>query len=77
MPNPSLKNSPKSDHRTPAERELEYIEAKLRNVQLSLEILTGLCATLPDPDFSQGEAEAEEEDDGDFFRSDQLAKEIH
>jgi hypothetical protein len=28
---------------------LELIEAKLRTVQLAVEILTGVCATLPEP----------------------------
>ncbi|KAJ7604904.1 armadillo-type protein [Mycena rosella] len=46
----SLKNTPKSDHKSPAEIELERLEARLRTVQLALEILTGACATLPDPD---------------------------
>ncbi|KIJ21986.1 hypothetical protein PAXINDRAFT_124380 [Paxillus involutus ATCC 200175] len=45
----SLKNTPKSDHRSPAELELERLENRLRTVQLALEILTGTCATLPDP----------------------------
>ncbi|CCL98163.1 uncharacterized protein FIBRA_00157 [Fibroporia radiculosa] len=45
----SLKHAPKSDHRTPSEVELQRLETKLRTVQLALEILTGLCASLPDP----------------------------
>ncbi|KIK99485.1 hypothetical protein PAXRUDRAFT_787973 [Paxillus rubicundulus Ve08.2h10] len=45
----SLKNTPKSDHRSPAELELERLENRLRTVQLTLEILTGTWATLPDP----------------------------
>ena len=61
----SLKHAPKSDHKSPKERELEKIEAKLRNVQLSLEILTGVCATLPDPEPEQnGEADTDAPDDG-------------
>jgi hypothetical protein len=39
---------PVSDHKTTAELELEQLEGRLRTVQLSLEILTGACATLPD-----------------------------
>ncbi|EIN13869.1 ARM repeat-containing protein [Punctularia strigosozonata HHB-11173 SS5] len=45
----SLKNAPKSDHRTAEETELARTENQLRTVQLALEILTGVCATLPDP----------------------------
>lgn len=44
----SLKNGPKTDHRSPAEIELERLERKLRAVQLAVEILTGVSATLPD-----------------------------
>lgn len=56
---------PRSDHRTPSERELERIEARLRNVQLSLEILTGLSATLPDPELQNEEDEQVDGDDED------------
>lgn len=42
------------------EKELERIEAKLRNVQLSLEILTSVCATLPDPEPSAEEEIADD-----------------
>ncbi|KAF9245889.1 ARM repeat-containing protein [Melanogaster broomeanus] len=49
MENLSLKNTPKSDHRSPTELDLERLENRLRTVQLALEILTGACATLPDP----------------------------
>lgn len=65
---PSLKHTPKSDHRTSSERELDRIEAQLRNVQLSLEILTHVCAALPDPEPElessagiEGDAELDEE----------------
>ncbi|EKM61546.1 uncharacterized protein PHACADRAFT_135300 [Phanerochaete carnosa HHB-10118-sp] len=51
----SLKGAPKSDHKSPAELELELLERRLRTVQLAVEILTGVSATLPDP-----EPEAEE-----------------
>ncbi|PPQ64078.1 hypothetical protein CVT24_008891 [Panaeolus cyanescens] len=44
----SLKHGPQSDHKSDIERDLEGLEAKLRTVQLALEILTGACATLPD-----------------------------
>lgn len=63
----SLKHTPKSDHKTPSELELERLEHKLRTVQLALEILTGVCATLPDPDLdvqdADGAAADEEGDD--------------
>ncbi|CUA76366.1 HEAT repeat-containing protein 3 [Mus musculus] [Rhizoctonia solani] len=41
---------PKSDDKSPAEMVLERIERRLRVLQLSLEILTGVCAQLPDPE---------------------------
>ncbi|KAF8625190.1 hypothetical protein AX15_005495 [Amanita polypyramis BW_CC] len=56
----SLKNAPGSDHKSPTELELEKLEGKLRTVQLALEVLTGSCATLPDPEPSR----PDEEDDG-------------
>ncbi|KAL5536078.1 hypothetical protein ACEPAF_4183 [Sanghuangporus sanghuang] len=62
---PSLKKTPKLDHRTPEERELERIEARLRNVLLSLEVLTGVCATLPDPEPELDSGEGGEELDAD------------
>ena len=63
---PSLKNALKTDHKSPKERALERIEARLRNVQLALEILTGVCATLPDPEpAAPGEDDTEEENDED------------
>ncbi|KIM88980.1 hypothetical protein PILCRDRAFT_813980 [Piloderma croceum F 1598] len=46
----SLDHTPKSDHKTASELELERLESKLRTVQLALQILTGVCATLPDPE---------------------------
>ncbi|KDR85674.1 hypothetical protein GALMADRAFT_234679 [Galerina marginata CBS 339.88] len=50
MENLSLNHTPKSDHKSSIEVELELLESQLRTVQLSLEILTGTCATLPDPE---------------------------
>ncbi|KLO07006.1 ARM repeat-containing protein [Schizopora paradoxa] len=70
----SIKNAPKSDHRTPAEIELDFIETKLRNIQLSLEILTGVCATLPDPDFAKDASDDtndDEEEDDDAMDADE------
>lgn len=45
---PSLQHVPRSDHKLPAEQELGCIEETLRLVNLTLEILTGICAKLPD-----------------------------
>ncbi|KAL0068606.1 hypothetical protein AAF712_004322 [Marasmius tenuissimus] len=62
----SLKHAPKSDHKSSHEVELEQLEGKLRSIQLALEILTGVCATLPDPSVDVPVQEEEEEDgDGD------------
>ena len=63
----SIKNTPKSDHKSPIEIELELLESKLRTVQLALEILTGTCATLPDPEPdlpANAEDNNEEEEEG-------------
>ena len=63
-----MKHAPKSDHKTDSERELEQIETRLRTVQLALEILTGICATLPDPEVfvgsSDGDAEVQADNEG-------------
>lgn len=72
----SLKHTPKSDHKSPAEIELEKIETRLRTVQLSLEILTGVCATLPDPEYELVGEEIEEDGDleeGTFSHSQDIA----
>ncbi|KAG2159597.1 ARM repeat-containing protein [Suillus bovinus] len=63
----SLKSAPKSDHRSDTEVELDRLENKLRTVQLALEILTGVCATLPDPisEVQEGEPDAQEDEDDD------------
>ncbi|KAI0800600.1 ARM repeat-containing protein [Fomes fomentarius] len=59
----SLKHTPKSDHKSVSEIELERLETRLRTVQLALEILTGMCATLPDPEiFSEDEDDEAMED---------------
>lgn len=65
LENLSLKHVPKSDHKSQMEVELEVLEAKLRTVQLALEILTGTCATLPDsePDLPAGQEDEEDNDD--------------
>lgn len=65
----SLKHTPNSDHKSPIELELERFENRLRTVQLGLEILTSVCATLPDSEIPAeddgGEEEEEDEMDGD------------
>jgi hypothetical protein len=61
---------PTSDHKTAIEVELERLESKLRMVQLALEILTGVCAALPDPpglDATTGEGGADSEDHGRYL----------
>lgn len=60
---PAAKGAPK-DHKTPAELALDALEAKLRATHLALEILIGVCATLPDPS-PQGAAEETAENDED------------
>ncbi|KAF8506519.1 ARM repeat-containing protein [Russula emetica] len=55
----ALQHGPKSDHKSETEVKLERIESKLRAVQLALEILTGVCATLPDPNLEPGEDDEE------------------
>ncbi|CDO73410.1 hypothetical protein BN946_scf185013.g44 [Trametes cinnabarina] len=60
LENLSLKGTPKSDHKTPSELELERLETRLRTVQLALEILTGMCATLPDPEIFSGASGADD-----------------
>jgi hypothetical protein len=57
-----LKNTPQSDHKSQIELELEKLEGRLRAVQLALEILTGVCATLPDPGSSESGEGDEDED---------------
>ncbi|KAF5385007.1 hypothetical protein D9615_001213 [Tricholomella constricta] len=66
--NLSLEHAPKSDHKSQAELELERLEATLRTVQLALEILTGACATLPDP---ESDTEKGVENDGDHDGEDE------
>ncbi|CAE6529682.1 unnamed protein product [Rhizoctonia solani] len=64
-PNNSLKFAklPKSDHKSPAELVLERIERRLRALQLSLEVLMGVCAQLPDPEPVTEEMVDEDEDE--------------
>ena len=57
-----MKNTPQSDHKSQTELELATLEGKLRTVQLALEVLTGACATLPDPELGGPDEEEEEND---------------
>lgn len=60
----SLKHAPKNDHKSPAEIELERLERRLRTVQLAVEILTGVSATLPDLELEpDGEEDAHDDID--------------
>lgn len=52
----------KTDHRTPAEVELDSIERKLNTVVIGLEVLTGICAGIQDAD-TPDEAGVDAEDD--------------
>ena len=61
MENMSIK-TPDSDHKSSVELQLDVLESKLRTVQLGLEILTGVCATLPDPE--PGLAGDQEDEEG-------------
>lgn len=62
--NLSLKNTPKSDSKSPIELDLERIENRLRTIQLGLEILTSVYATLPDSEIPpEDDSEEEEERD--------------
>jgi hypothetical protein len=57
------KHHPKSDNKSETELGLERVETKLRAVQLALEILTGVCATIPDPDPEIGADDEEIEEE--------------
>ncbi|EUC56681.1 ARM-like repeat protein, putative, partial [Rhizoctonia solani AG-3 Rhs1AP] len=64
---------PKSDDKSPAELVLERIERRLRVLQLSLEILTGVCAQLPDPEPITEEIVDDDEDmDGEGELEDEI-----
>ncbi|KAJ1302756.1 hypothetical protein OPQ81_003065 [Rhizoctonia solani] len=62
---------PKSDDKSPGELVLERIERRLRALQLSLEILTGVCAQLPDPE-PLTEDMADEDEDEDMDEEEEL-----
>ncbi|KDQ15679.1 hypothetical protein BOTBODRAFT_108287 [Botryobasidium botryosum FD-172 SS1] len=59
---PGLNQTPKSDHKSAAEQELERIEMRLRTIQLALEILTTVCARLPDPTEPEKGSDSEMDD---------------
>ncbi|KDN49105.1 hypothetical protein RSAG8_02458, partial [Rhizoctonia solani AG-8 WAC10335] len=63
---------PKSDDKTPAELVLERIERRLRVLQLSLEILTGVCAQLPDPEPVTEEIDDDEDMDAEGEFEDEI-----
>ncbi|KAG9041973.1 hypothetical protein FS837_011509 [Tulasnella sp. UAMH 9824] len=56
---------PKSDHQSETELELESIESQLRTLILGLEVLTGVCANLPDPEPEVVEEVDMDEEDND------------
>lgn len=56
----SQQNIPTPDHKSPTDVQLGELENNLRTVQLALEILTGACATLPDPGPDPAPEESEE-----------------
>ncbi|EIW86944.1 ARM repeat-containing protein [Coniophora puteana RWD-64-598 SS2] len=64
----SIKHAPKSDHRSPIEIELLKLENQLRTVLLSLEVLTGICAMLPETETDEADADGETgEDEGGYL----------
>ncbi|KAF9074932.1 ARM repeat-containing protein [Rhodocollybia butyracea] len=67
----SLKHTPKSDHKSTYDIELEQLEGNLRTVHLALEILTVVCATLPDPSAGAEEDENEGEDEDEVMEDDE------
>ncbi|KAF8518620.1 armadillo-type protein [Gautieria morchelliformis] len=62
LTNPSLEHVPRSDHKTSSQVELGYVEETLRITLLALEILTGICAKLPEPDTTLDEDSPDEMD---------------
>jgi len=62
--NLSLKHIPKSEDKSPTELEFERFENRLRTVQLGLEILTSVCATLPDSEIPPEGDDGVEEEEG-------------
>lgn len=72
----SLNHTPKSEDKSPLELDLERFENRLRTIQLGLEILTSVCATLPDSEIplenNVGDEE-EEEMDSEEDADDQMA----
>jgi hypothetical protein len=64
---PVLKNGAKSDHKSAADVELEWIETEMRAVKLALELVTAICAELPEPEDEEDEEieDDDEEEEGD------------
>ncbi|KAG8879415.1 hypothetical protein FRB97_001642 [Tulasnella sp. 331] len=59
----SLQHIPDHDHKTPVILELDDIENRLRTVELALEIMTSVCAKLPDPKPGLADDRGEEDDE--------------
>ncbi|KAG8799806.1 hypothetical protein FRC16_004319 [Serendipita sp. 398] len=70
---PTLKNGAKSDHKSQADVDLERTEAELRVVKLALELITGICAELPEPEEGDldGELDEDEEEIEEEWESDE------
>lgn len=66
---------PKPDHKTETELELELIEGQLRTLILALEVLTGVCANLPDPEPVKEDEEVVEEIEMDDEDDDEVIEE--
>jgi hypothetical protein len=60
---PVLKNGAKSDHKSTADVELEWIETEMRTVKFALELITAICAELPEPEDEDAQDEEIEEDE--------------
>ncbi|CAG8581852.1 15378_t:CDS:2 [Acaulospora colombiana] len=68
---PILKNGAKSDHRTHAEVELDRIESELRVLRMAIELVTGICAELPEPDDDADVISDEEDDEEEEWEDDE------
>lgn len=63
MQNLSLDQSLKSDHKSDTEIELERVESNLITLRHALEVLAGVCASLPEPEAETQPEEADVQDD--------------
>ncbi|PVG00960.1 ARM repeat-containing protein [Serendipita vermifera] len=68
---PILKNGAKSDHRSHAELELDRIESELRVLRMTIELITGICAELPEPDDDTEVISDEDEDEEEEWEDDE------